>query len=236
MIEPTQLKKISIFGHLSDGALAKVAAALETKELEARTVLFNQGDPGNELFVVQRGRIAIYVPSKDKPGEERPIRIFEAEEVLGEMALIDDQPRSASARALEASTVLALSGDDFQQLLRQYPEMAIAVMAGLNDRIRYTTNFLGEVRGWVKRVAEGKYDHQFTTSSGQRDRSISALAAEFAQMAAQVQQREKELQKELTILRVQIDDKKRKRQVDEIVDSDYFQSLKSQARKLRGQD
>lgn len=236
MTDIKQLKQTSIFGRLSDEALSKVAEALKTRELEAQTVLFNQGDPGNELFVVQRGRIAIYVPSKDQPGEERPIRIFEAEEVLGEMALIDDQPRSASARALEASTVLTLSGDDFQQLIRQHPEMALAVMAGLNDRIRYTTDFLGEVRGWVKRVAEGKYDRQFSASSGQGDRSISALAAEFAQMAAQVKQREENLRKELTQLRIQIDDDKRKRQVDEIVDSDYFQTLRSQAKKLRDQE
>jgi len=236
MTDTNLLKQISIFGRLSEEALSTVAAALKAKELEEQVVLFNQGDAGNELFIVQQGRIAIFVPSTDKPGDERPIRIFEAGEVLGEMALIDDQPRSASARALDASTVLALSADDFQQLIRQHPEMALAVMAGLNDRIRYTTNFLGEVRNWVKRVAEGNYDRKFTASSGQQDRSISALAAEFAQMAAQVQQREEELRQELFQLKVQIDDEKRKRQVDEIVDSDYFQSLKSQAKKMRGQE
>lgn len=236
MIEPTLLKKTTIFSRLTDEALGEVAAALKPKGLAAGEVLFNQGDPGDELYIVQQGRVSIYVPSTDKSGEERPLRIFEAEEVLGEMALIDDRPRSASARALEATQVLTLTGADFQRLLRQYPAMATAVMAGLNDRIRYTTDFLGEVREWVKRIAEGKYDRQFKSLADYRDRSIEALAAEFAQMAAQVQQREAELRNELSKLRVEVDDEKRKRQVDEIVDSDYFQSLKSQAKKLRGQD
>ena len=64
---------------------------------------------------------------------------------------------------------------------------------------------------------------------------IRTLAAEFAQMAAQVEKREQELRKEVFRLQIEIDEAKRERQVSEIVESDYFQSLRSQAKKLRGQ-
>jgi CRP-like cAMP-binding protein len=233
MTESNPLKNVPIFSRLSDEALAEVAGALDTRQLKAGEVMFNLGDPGDELFVVQEGRVAIYVPSEDKPGQELPIRIFEAQEALGEMALIDNRPRSLSARALDPTQVLVLTGDDFRRLLREQPDMAFAVMGGLNDRIRYTTEFLSEVQEWVRRVAEGKYDRKFEPSTDYQDRSITALAADFAQMAAQVQKREEELRKEVMRLRIEIDQAKKERHVGEIVESEYFQKLKSQAQDLR---
>jgi CRP-like cAMP-binding protein len=224
-----------MFNRLSEQALGEVQAALKPRHLANSELLFNQGDPGDELFIVQEGSIAIYVPSKDNPGTERPIRIFGPGEVLGEMALIDGRPRSVSARALDASLVYVLTGDDFRRLLRQYPDMAVAVMGGLSDRIRYTTEFLSEVQDWVKRVAEGKYDRAFKPSADYQDRSISALAGEFAQMAAQVQKREEELRKEIMQLRIEIDEAKRQKQVREIVETDFFHDLQSKAQSMRKQ-
>ncbi len=225
----------TLFNRLSERALGEVQAALKPRQLDSGELLFNQGDSGDELFIVQEGGIAIYVPSKDNPGAERPIRIFGPGEALGEMALIDNRPRSVSARAIDASAVLVLTGDDFRRLLRQYPDMAITVMGGLSDRIRYTTDFLSEVQDWVKRVAEGKYDRTFKPNTNYQDRSIAALAADFAQMAAQVQKREEELRKEIMQLRIEIDETKRQKQVSEIVETDFFQDLQSKARSMRKQ-
>ncbi|MBN2389513.1 MAG: cyclic nucleotide-binding domain-containing protein [Anaerolineae bacterium] len=233
MTEITGLKTILIFNRLPEAALNEVAAALKSRMLADGEVLFSMGDPGDELFIVNAGRVAIYTPNPEKPGEERPIRIFEAGEALGEMALIDNQPRSLSARALEPAEVLVLTGDDLRQLLRAYPDMALAVMAGLNDRIRYTTDFLSEVREWIQRVAAGQYDRSFAASKDYQDNSIESLAAEFAQMAAQVHQREEELRKEVMELRIEINEAKRQKQLEEITETDYFQTLQSQARSLR---
>lgn len=230
------LKRVSIFRQLTGEALSKTAARLQSRQVSSGELLFNLGDPGDELFIVREGRVAIFVPSVDKPGEERPIRIFESGEALGEMALIDRRPRSASARALEAGAVLVLTGDDFRRLLGEYPDVALGVMSGLNDRIRYTTEFLGEVQEWVRRIAEGKYDRAFKPSVGHQDRSISGLAAEFAQMAAQVKKREAELRQELVKLRIRIDHEKREREVAEVIETDYFKSLRSEAKRLREND
>jgi CRP-like cAMP-binding protein len=233
MLEAIGLERIQMFSRLSEEALQEVASALVSRSLDAGEIMFNLGDPGDEMYIVQEGRVAIYMPSEEKPGEEQPVRIFMSQEALGEMALIDGQPRSLSARALEPSRVLVLTGDDFRRLLRQFPDMALGVMSGLNDRIRYTTQFLGEVQEWVRRVAEGKYDRQFTASRDYQDNSITALAAEFAQMAAQVRQREEQLRQELRQLRIEIDQAKRERQVSDIVESDFFQELTEKAKRLR---
>jgi CRP-like cAMP-binding protein len=233
MTQVTELKRISLFSQLGDEYLATTLAALKTKQFSQGEILFNLGDPGDEMFVVQTGSVAVFAPSKDKPGDESPIRIFGPNETVGEMALIDGQPRSLSGRALEPTQVLVLTRQDFHRLLHEHPDMAIAVMTSLNERIRYTTEFLSEVSEWVRRVAEGNYERGFRPSADYQDRSISALAREFAQMAAQVKKREEELRQQVAQLRIEIDETKKQRQVDEIVGSDYFQSLQARAKNLR---
>jgi CRP-like cAMP-binding protein len=253
MTDAMKLDKIYLFSHLSGQTLAELAAVLERRRYAEGEVLFYKGDLGDEMFIVEEGSVAIYEPSGAQPGQERPIRIFRAGETLGEMALIDGQPRTLSARAVQPTATLVLKGDDFRRLLRD-PDMSLAVMASLNDRIRYTTDFLGEIRewmgriaagqhetvqfindmqAWVKQVSEGEYSQTVEAMARYRDKSIATLAAEFARMASQVKQREDALRREIAELKIEIDESKRKRQVAEITESDYFQSLKSQARELR---
>ena len=229
------LKEIPLFGRLPDQTLAEVYAALKSRRLEAGEVIFNQGDEGDELIVVKEGGISIFAPIDGGEGTEKAIRIFGPGEVLGEMALIDQKPRSLSARAEEASTILTLGLKEFKTLLTENSEMVFSVMSGLNERIRYTTDFLSEVRQWVQRVAEGNYQAGEIINSGDKysDETISSLAAEFAQMTARVQEREDELRKEVLKLRIEVDDTKRKQDVEEILDSDYYRNLKEKARQMR---
>lgn len=237
MSEKINLRDVILFSRLTDEVLADVSAALKSQQLASGEILFNQGDPGDELIIVEEGNVAIFVPIEDVPGGGQPIRIFQAGEMLGEMAPIDRKPRSLSARAEGPARILTLHGDDFHRILSQNPEMAISVMAGLSDRIRYTTDFLGEVRVWVKRIAEGDYQtHGVVEKDKYADQTLATLAAEFAQMAARVQEREEILRKEVTQLRIEIDEAKRKQEAQHIMDSDYYKSLKEKAKKLRNRD
>jgi CRP-like cAMP-binding protein len=229
------LKEIPLFNNLPDNTLAEIKRALQTRQLKAGEVLFNQGDPGDELILVKEGEISIYAPIEGSKGNERPIRVFKPGEMLGEMAIIDEQPRSLSARAKAASTILTLEQNQFKELLSENPEMGFAVMAGLNDRIRYTTDFLSEVREWVQRIASGSYQSSELAEESDKyeDETLSTLAAEFAQMAAQVQEREEELRKEVLELRIAIDESKRKEDVEEILDSEFYRDLKAKAKKMK---
>ncbi len=230
-------KSITLFSQLSDEALASVTAALTQRRLAAGEILFNQGDPGDELIVVRQGKIAIFVPTAGAPAGGQAIRHFQPGEMLGEMALIDRKPRSVSARAEEPSEILALSGEAFRRMLTENPETALSVMAGLSERIRYTTDFLGEVRTWVRRMAEGNYQSGAAPAEAQpfRDPTLSALAAEFAQMAARVQEREDTLRQEVARLRIEIDESKRKQDAEQIMGTEYYQSLKEKVKSLRRQ-
>lgn len=151
------------------------------------------------------------------------------------MALIDRLPRSASVRAESDSSIAALGIDDFRDLLADEPDVAMSVMSGLSGRIRYTTDFIGEVRQWVQRLSEGNYD-AIKTPDDVEDTSLSALAADFVRMAAQVREREEKLRQEVAELRIQIDEKKRKEQFQEITQSDYYLSMKEKLRALREED
>ena len=237
MSEQFSLSNVVLFSKLPEAALADVSAALKSRELAAGEVLFNQGDPGDELIIVEEGKVSIYVPDDDKSEDVQPIRIFGPGEMLGEMALIDQKPRSLSARAEGPSRILTLNGDDFRRLLAQNPEISVSVMAGLSDRIRYTTDFLSEVRGWVERIAEGNYQTSGIMESDRyADQTLASLAAEFAQMAARVQEREETLKLEVAQLRIEIDEAKRKQDAARIMGSDYYKELKEKARKLRSRD
>lgn len=236
MAKQVALKDVAIFAHLSRQSLAEVEAALQPRRLAAGEILFNQGDPGDELIVVAEGGVAIFVPVADTPGGGQPIRIFHPGEVLGEMALIDQKPRSVSARADGETLILTLNGENFRRILGQNPDLALAVMSSLSDRIRYTTDFLGEVRGWVRRMAEGNYQvSDPAEGGGYQDKTLASLAAEFAQMAAQVQQREETLRKEVAQLRIEIDEVKRRQEAERIMGSEYYRNLKERARVLREQ-
>jgi len=229
------LKNIPLFSSLSNETIIDICSALESRNLEPGEILFNQGDPGAEMILVIEGVVSIFAPMGDNKGNEKPIRTFLSGDILGEMALIDQKPRSLSARAEEHTKILALGYLKFKKLISENPEMAFSVMVGLNDRIRYTTDFLNEVRHWVEHVTQG--DYQTTDMSEKSDQykddSMSTLAAEFAQMAARVQEREDELRKQVYELRIAIDETKRKKDVEEIIESDYYRNLKKQAKSMR---
>jgi CRP-like cAMP-binding protein len=255
MIMSSLLRNSYLFSRLTEERLAEIHAGLETRHLAAGEVLFNMGDTGSELFIVEEGRVAIFAPNTDNPGQEKPIRIFRPGGILGEMALIDGQPRSLSARALEPSKVLLLGGEKFRFYVKEDSDLAFAVMYGLSDRIRYTTeflnevrswvgrvtqgdyasdNFLDEVRGWVQQVTEGEYEESFQPVK-YKDQTLATLAAEFAKMAAKVQEREKELQREIAQLKIEVNEAKRSEEVAEIKESEYFRSLQAQVKAMREQ-
>lgn len=229
------LNQIPLFAHLSAEALAEVERLLQPRSLPAGQILFRQGDPGDELILVQDGQIAIYAPETGAPERGQPIRVFTSGGMLGEMALVDQQPRSLSARAETAATILTLHRADFQHLLARNPHMSTALMGGLSERIRYTTDFLSEVRQWVQRITAGDYPASLAADAhGQYpDPTLASLAAEFSAMAAQVKQREDSLKQEVAQLRIEIDETRRREEASQIMDSDFYRSLKEKARSLR---
>ncbi len=230
-----RLKSIQLFQNLPAPALQTIHNKLRHRSLKKEDILFNMGDSGDELIIVQSGQIAIFSP--DDSGNHHIIRIFKPGESLGEMALIDDKPRSLSAKAVVDSEILSLSKPAFLELLSgENYEIPLEIMRELSARVRYTTDFLNEVKDWVKIIAEGHYENALLRTQEKtknHDQMMATLAAEFAQMASKVQKREQELKQQVAMLKIEIDEKKRKEDFEEIVQSDYYQSLLAKRDEIR---
>jgi CRP-like cAMP-binding protein len=134
MLDASLLAEVDLFGSLPPEAIERIAAAAQARTLRRGDVLFREGDPGDELFVVESGRIAIANKSFD--GRESVVALMEAGDVFGEMSLFTGEGRSAEARALESSRVNAVPFEPLRELFREQPELLWDVVALLARRIR----------------------------------------------------------------------------------------------------
>lgn len=122
------LEKVPLFAGLSQKQLGKLLVKFFEKEYPLGETIFMQGEPGKALFIVLSGRILIVRSIHDA---EQQLAILDPGSYFGELALIDDQPRSASARAGEPSVLLILYKSDFDDLIEGHRTIAIKVMANL---------------------------------------------------------------------------------------------------------
>lgn len=126
------LRRAPLFAGLPDVALSRLAAGAMLRRLPAGTWLFRTGDHGDQLFVVASGRLEVVVES---PPAARVARLLGRGEVVGEVALVSGQPRSASVRARRDTEVLEVSSTSFRDLLRQHTDVAFELIQLLARRL-----------------------------------------------------------------------------------------------------
>jgi CRP-like cAMP-binding protein len=120
------LEKIPIFAGMAQMHLERIAAIGAEEEHGLGTTLFAEGDPGTKLYVVLSGAVRV---SRMLPGMgEEALAIFKSGAYFGEMALIDDAPRSAHAIVHERARLLALAKADLQDLLFVDRELAYELL------------------------------------------------------------------------------------------------------------
>ncbi len=107
------------------------------KKIPAGTVLFHEGDKGEEMYIIQSGRVKI---SKRIRGVEKTLATLEKGEFFGEMAILNDKPRSASAETIEGCDMLVIDRKTFDALIRGNVEIAIRFIKRLADRLRETND------------------------------------------------------------------------------------------------
>ncbi|HAR45609.1 MAG: hypothetical protein A2X56_13435 [Nitrospirae bacterium GWC2_57_13] len=105
------------------------------KKFPAGTTLFNEGDRGEEMFIIQAGKVKI---SKKIRGVEKTLATLDKGEFFGEMAILNDKPRSASAETLEESEMLVIDRKTFEDMLRGNVEIAIRFIKRIAERLRET--------------------------------------------------------------------------------------------------
>ena len=109
------LQRVDLFEGLPAGDLSRIAGIVRGVTASAGEILFEEGEPGDAFYIVFRGAVQIVKARAD--GAEDKLAIRRGGEGFGEMALLNDAPRSATARALEDTELMAVGRSDFQELL-----------------------------------------------------------------------------------------------------------------------
>ena len=141
MKELIALKLVPLFSDLTLEQLSSIDRLMVTRHYMKGESLFRQGDVGSELFVVLDGEVRIHL---DSNGSEVTLARQGANTVLGEMAVFDEQPRSASAQATVATTVRVLRRDRLQAIVHEHPEVLLEFVKNLSQRIRHMNDQLQE--------------------------------------------------------------------------------------------
>lgn len=128
------LAKVPLFAYLRTDQLSRLAPLLEPVAWAKGERVFDMGDMGLELYVITSGHIGISVDPD--PTCQVFVNELRAGDCLGEMALIDNEPRSATAYVLEDTQALAMDKDRLHGLLMSYPELGIGMLRALSQRLR----------------------------------------------------------------------------------------------------
>lgn len=144
------LKSVRIFCDLNDEEIQDLLDVLHPRELQKEEILFQQGDPGGELFVVESGAMGIAVTLDD--GKSLEIANFGKGDFFGEMSIFEKEPRSASCYAKSRSRLLSMKEKEFFQLVESNPASAGKVMTHMlsvtRRRLEDTGGFLSDMVQW----------------------------------------------------------------------------------------
>ena len=128
-----ELAQVSLFAGLDPAELNALARHAFVRRLSRGQILFTEGEPSEHMYLVRSGRLRVYVASPR--GEELVLSVVGPGESLGELSIIDRQPRSATVDALEPAELIALAGNDARDLLETNQQalhaVAVALAAGM---------------------------------------------------------------------------------------------------------
>lgn len=213
-----------------------MAAALEPVRLAAGATLFHKGEVGDSMYVIAAGRVRAHdgelVFDELGPGD-----------VVGELAVLDAAPRSASVTAVEASELLCLHQGPLYGLIGGHAGVARGVIETLARHLRNRVSDRVSDHAFIRQVLlvaaaaealdKGSYAPGGIVEVTARDDALGELARTFERMAAEVIARERSLRREVQALRIEIDRARQQHQVAEITESDYFRELQQRAAALR---
>jgi len=128
----------SIFRDLPRENLDEIARSVEDRVVPPNTSIFREGDPGDNFYIIRSGSVRVF--RKNETGMERDLSVLGPGDSFGEIALLTGEPRSANVESLEETSLMVLSKDRFDRILREFPDISKI--------------FLKEMRTWLVRDDE----------------------------------------------------------------------------------
>lgn len=138
------LKKVPFFAKVDPAKLKLLAFTSERVNFKADQFLCKQGDPGDAAFIILSGHADVLLETDDGPLK---VASFGPNDIVGEIAILIDVPRTASVKATENTTTLKITKDLFFRMITDFPEISVEVMRVLAQRLDRTNAQLREARG-----------------------------------------------------------------------------------------
>lgn len=142
-LDAAYLRKIPLFAEFNEADLTAVAGLMQTRRYPRHAVLVYEGDPGDALFIVIAGNVAVTRVSNE--GKETILSILKDGDFFGEMGVLDGSPRSATIKAQGEVEVAILPRKEFLELLGKSPQMTLRLVLALSARLRATNQAMQAV-------------------------------------------------------------------------------------------
>ncbi len=180
------LHRVPAFSTLGEEELAQVAAVAVPRQFGGGEVVFREGDESDTCYIVRSGHARAIREHPD--GRSITLANFGPGEIFGELAMFDDERRSATVEAIEGAEAIAILGGDMRRLLREHPDIAVKLISALGRRLRETNERLARqsfqtVQSRVAGVLVQLVAAAREEGAGAGDVLITSTQADLAQLA-----------------------------------------------------
>lgn len=197
------LKNVPIFSELNDDTLIKLSQLGTLKSFKKDSIILSEQDAGSALFVMVSGKVKVARVSNDDKNKEVILTLLNPSDFFGEMALLDGLARSATVTSLEDSQVFIIQRNDFLNLIQEHPEVSIALLQELTQRLRAAgmkikalslkdaegkvatvllqlADDMGKIKRGVVEIEKLPYQHELANMAGTSRETISRTLHSFA--------------------------------------------------------
>ncbi len=180
------LARVPLFSALAEHELSHVADVAVPRTFGAYQVVFREGDTSDTCYVIRSGHVRAVRGHVD--GRSITLAQFGPGDIFGELAMLDEEQRSATIETLEDTEAIAILGSDMRRLLREHPDIAVKLISALGRRLRETNERLARqsfqtVQSRVATTLAQLVEAARTEGAGEADVLITATQAELAQLA-----------------------------------------------------
>jgi CRP/FNR family transcriptional regulator len=180
------LRQVALFATLADEDLVPVAELAVPRAFGAGEVVFREGDASDTCYVIRSGHARAVIEHQD--GRSITLARFGPGEIFGELAMLGEEPRSATVETLEETEAIAILGPDMRRLLREHSGISIKLIAALGQRLREANDRLSRqsfqtVQSRVASVLSQLVEAAREEGAPDGDILITATQADLAQLA-----------------------------------------------------
>lgn len=197
------LKTVPIFSELDDDTLTKLSQTGSVQLFSKDSIILSEKDSGTALFIIISGKVKITRISNDEEDKEVILSILNPSDFFGEMALLDGLTRSATVTAMEESKVFIIQRNDFLELIKNHPEVSVALLQELTQRLRAAgmkikalslkdaegkvatvllqlADEVGKIKHGIVEIEKLPYQHELANMAGTSRETISRTLHAFA--------------------------------------------------------